>query len=89
MDNGGSGGNPSPWSIGAGSGETPNLPYGLESSNKFFGGEGSLASLSAVSGSGGDGGFTSADSVSVGESSLFDLLHHSCILMLIYKGAII
>ncbi|VDL59951.1 unnamed protein product [Hymenolepis diminuta] len=65
MDNGGSGGNPSPWSIGAGSGETPNLPYGLESSNRFFGGEGSLASLSAVSGSGGDGGFTSADSVSV------------------------
>ncbi|VDN95925.1 unnamed protein product [Rodentolepis nana] len=66
VDNGGNSGDMSPWSIGTGSGETPNIPYALESSNRFFGGDGSLASLSAVSGVGGGGVFPSADSVSAG-----------------------
>ncbi|VDK39267.1 unnamed protein product [Taenia asiatica] len=62
------GGSPNPWSLGGG--DTPNLPYALES-NRFFGSaggggvEGSSASLSAVASAGG-GNFPSGDSVSVG-----------------------
>ncbi|VDM25603.1 unnamed protein product [Hydatigera taeniaeformis] len=62
------GGSPSPWSLGGG--DTPNLPYALES-HRFFGStggggvEGSSASLSAVAGGGGSS-FPTGDSVSVG-----------------------
>ncbi|KAM7542620.1 hypothetical protein Aperf_G00000010932 [Anoplocephala perfoliata] len=73
-NDGSSEGNPSPWSLSS-TGDTPNLPYALESGNRFFGGggggggsgggEGSSASLSAASGSG-DVGFPTADSESVG-----------------------
>ncbi|KAL5969352.1 hypothetical protein TSMEX_002922 [Taenia solium] len=68
------GGSPNPWSLGGG--DTPNLPYALES-NRFFGSaggggvEGSSASLSAVASAGG-GNFPSGDSVSVVQSTDYE-----------------